>query len=186
MRTACWTRSANSRSGCSVRCGDASTRSAGIWTGWTGACGARRPSNRLRQQQQRLDGLDLRLTRSIRAALDERNRALEARSRHLQALSPLRGIELAQRRLTGLPERLLQAWRLQQRRRSERLGAVGRQLHAVSPLATLQRGYAVLRRQDDGAVVTGTGQLSPGDRIDALLADGRAELQVERIEPADR
>jgi len=63
---------------------------------------------------------------------------------------------------------------------------VARQLNAVSPLATLQRGYTVLRRDADGRVVTQAKQVTPGDGLEGLLADGRLALRVERILPAGR
>ena len=141
------------------------------------------PAHRLRQQQQRLDGLDLRLLRRMRAILAERRRDTGVQSRHLLAHSPSRRLALLKQRFAGLPERMQQAWKQEQRRRSEHLAAAGRQLNAVSPLATMHRGYAVLRRPDDGTVVTRVAQLSPGDRVKAQLADGRLDLSVDRIEP---
>ena len=141
------------------------------------------PAGRLRQQQQRLDGLDLRLARAMRNILADRQRALEVRSGRLLANNPQRRLQLLRQRLTGLPDRLGQAWQYDQRTRTEHLAAVARQLHAVSPLATMQRGYAVLRGGDDRRVITRISQLSQGDLIEALLADGRAEMHVERIAP---
>lgn len=143
------------------------------------------PVNRLLQQQQRLDGLDLRLMRRMRAILGERQRDLETQSRHLLAQSPALRLTQLKQRFTGLPERLQQAWWQHQERRAEHLAASGRQLNAVSPLATMQRGYAVLRRPENGKVVTQIQQLSQGDRIEALLADGRLDLSVDTIEAAD-
>ena len=143
------------------------------------------PANRLHQQQQRLDGLDMRLTRGMRNILDERHRLLEASSRQLQAQNPLRRLVGLKQRLDGFPERLQQAWRLGQRRRNERLAAIGRALNAVSPLATMHRGYAVLRKPQDGKVITGIRQLSPGDSVKALLADGNLDLTVDCIHRDD-
>lgn len=143
------------------------------------------PASRLRQQQQRLDSLDLRLLRSIRTILAERRRAIGSQVRHLQAHSPARRLAQLRQRLAGLPERLQQAWDHEHRRRMEHLAAAGRQLNAVSPLATMQRGYAVLRRPADGRVITQVTQVAQGDRIEARLADGRLDLNVERIAPGD-
>ena len=68
---------------------------------------------------------------------------------------------------------------------STALAAAGRELNAVSPLATMQRGYAVLRCSEDGNVITQVAQLNPGDSIEARLADGTLDLNVERVKPAE-
>jgi len=136
------------------------------------------PRSRLRQQQQRLDGLDLRLLRAMRSQLQRRHRELELRNRRLLAHSPSRRLQLLRQRFAHLPGRLTQACRHLVLQRAERLGALARQLHAVSPLATLQRGYAVLRRPDGGAVVSSVAGVTPGTALEALLADGRLTLTV--------
>ncbi len=138
------------------------------------------PGGRLRQHQQRLDGLDLRLLRAMRQALRQRHGDVELLARRLHGQSPLRRLRLLRQRYTRLPERLVQAWTTAQRRRRERLAACARELHAVSPLATMQRGYAVLRHAD-GGVVTAVAQVSEGDHLEALLADGRLELDVNSV-----
>ena len=141
------------------------------------------PAGLLRQQQQRVDGLDLRLLRIMRNILAVRQRELGVQSRHLQTHNPERRLLLLQQRFAGLPERLQNAWHHHRQRRAEHLAATGRQLNAVSPLATMQRGYAVLRGAEDGKVITRAAQLAHGDRIQALLADGRADLRVDKVEP---
>lgn len=143
------------------------------------------PHGRLRQQQQRLDGLDLRLVRAMRSALRLREQTLAAATRALRSRSPATYLELLRQRYAGLPERLTQAWIQTARHRSERLVAASRQLNAVSPLATLQRGYAVLRRPATGEVLGSVTQVTPGLQLEALLSDGRLELTVDRATPAD-
>jgi exodeoxyribonuclease VII large subunit len=143
------------------------------------------PASRLRQQQQRLDGLDLRLLRSMQTRLAERRREITVQSRHLQAHSPTRRLAQLKQRLAGLPQRLQQAWSHHHRRRLEHLAAAARELNAVSPLATMHRGYAVLRRPEDGRVITQVAQVTPGERVEARLADGALDLTIEQIKPGD-
>lgn len=45
-------------------------------------------------------------------------------------------------------------------------------LYAVGPSAVLARGYAVVTRVDDGAVVRSTGQVEPGDELNVRVSDG--------------
>ena len=49
---------------------------------------------------------------------------------------------------------------------------VERGLESLSPLATLQRGYAIVCRADDGTLVTRGEQVQRGARIDVRLASG--------------
>src|ERR1700686_2721470 len=53
-----------------------------------------------------------------------------------------------------------------------RLESAARALQGVSPLATLDRGFAVITRSADGALVTAAAQLSVGETFDAKLAQG--------------
>jgi len=144
------------------------------------------PASRLRQQQQRLDDLDLRLARSMRARLVAHAAHLNALNRQLQGHSPGRRLALLRQRFDTLPGRLQLAMHAAIRQATDRLGAVSRELHAVSPLATMQRGYSVLREPDTRHVVTRAAETSPGTRLEALLADGRLSLQViDSIETPD-
>jgi exodeoxyribonuclease VII large subunit len=59
---------------------------------------------------------------------------------------------------------------------------LGRALAAVSPLATLARGFVILRRPEDGAVVASAAQASAGERLEAHWADG---MRPVRIEPGE-
>ena len=56
-------------------------------------------------------------------------------------------------------------------RRSALVGLQAR-LDALSPLATLERGYAVVRRQDTGEVVQSVKQVGGGDSLSIRVVDG--------------
>ena len=140
------------------------------------------PRSRLRQQQQRLDDLDLRLTRAVRATLRGSTTELQALGRQLHGHSPARRLATLNQRLQGLPPRLGAAMQSKLRGHREHLAAIIRELHAVSPLATMQRGYGVLRTLDTHRVIGSVSDLRLGEHLEALLADGRAELETVRIE----
>jgi exodeoxyribonuclease VII large subunit len=53
-----------------------------------------------------------------------------------------------------------------------RFNGLSSRLSALDPEATLARGYAVVRRTDDGRVVSRIGQVSPGDRLSVRVSDG--------------
>jgi exodeoxyribonuclease VII large subunit len=48
----------------------------------------------------------------------------------------------------------------------------------VSPLATLGRGFAVVSRADDGALLRDAAQAPAGTQIEARLATGRLRATV--------
>ncbi|MYD65894.1 MAG: exodeoxyribonuclease VII large subunit [Chloroflexi bacterium] len=62
-------------------------------------------------------------------------------------------------------------------RAGERTGALGGRLAALSPLATLDRGYAVVTRED-GSVVTSAAALRPDDAVQLRLRDGTRSARI--------
>ncbi len=73
--------------------------------------------------------------------------------------------------------RLRRAPLLALERRRARLDTVHARLGALSPVATLERGYAIVRRGDE--VVRATDQVAPGDAIAVRVADGSFGATVE-------
>jgi exodeoxyribonuclease VII large subunit len=158
--------------------------------------------HRLRQAMQRADRALLRLqAQSPQAQLQLLRRRQQEAARRLLALwrqqrerraarlrhagAVLRSAQ-PQRRLAALRERLLALGRRPQaamarqlQADAQRLRALARALETVSPLATVTRGYAILTRVEDGALVRSAAQLAPGDRLRARLADGEVTLRTE-------
>jgi exodeoxyribonuclease VII large subunit len=61
---------------------------------------------------------------------------------------------------------------------NERLRGMALRLHALSPLLTIARGYAVVRRDADGRIVTSTQQVLPGETLTIQVTDGHIAVQV--------
>jgi exodeoxyribonuclease VII large subunit len=61
---------------------------------------------------------------------------------------------------------------------NERLRGTALRLHALSPLLTIARGYAVVRRDTDGRIVTSTQQVRSGDTLTIQVTDGHIPVQV--------
>ena len=59
-----------------------------------------------------------------------------------------------------------------------RLDALHDRLEALSPVRVLERGYAVVRRSGDGAVVRDATGLAAGDRVDVRVAAGSFRAEV--------
>jgi exodeoxyribonuclease VII large subunit len=80
-------------------------------------------------------------------------------------------------RLAAAHDRLRRAPLLALERRTARLDTVRARLGALSPTATLERGYAIVRRLDD--VIRSTDQVAAGDAISVRVADGSFGATVE-------
>jgi exodeoxyribonuclease VII large subunit len=127
--------------------------------------------------ERHLDHLVLRLAGQIRGRLalwEERVAGFKGRLR-----SPLADLALSRQRHLALERRLLRAWQGRLRETAGQLATLGARLDALSPLRTLERGYAVAVAEKDGRVVTDARDLAAGDRLQLLLARGRARVVVE-------
>lgn len=139
------------------------------------------PRRSLQEKAQRLDGLDVRLSR----AMAQMTQRLHMRTDHLQQRltmqSPNRQLAIASERVlratTGLNLAIQQA--LKSRR--EQLDYTAQTLNLVSPLATLGRGYAIVK-DDQGKIVRHAGQLEAGQAISARVASGTVHAQVTRCD----
>lgn len=65
-------------------------------------------------------------------------------------------------------------------RNKQQLSALERMLDALSPQATLRRGYAIIRQGDHA--LTSASQLTDGQRLTAIFADGEAEFTTTKTE----
>lgn len=139
----------------------------------------RRLQQRLDGAAQRLDRAGLRLARPGQALGQQRRRLALLAQRWAQVL-PNR-LHFQQQRLEmldGRRERALPAqWQLHERR----IEALQARLGALDPTRVLARGYAWL---DDGSgrALSSIEQLRPGQVVQAVLADGTADMTVIRTD----
>jgi exodeoxyribonuclease VII large subunit len=126
----------------------------------------------------RLAQLAARFAAGAQRALKSEQARLDVLRRRLQQAHP--GARLLQhsQRLDELEARLRLALRARLAASAARLDSAVRALQAVSPLATLGRGFAVVTRSADGALITSAAQLSVGERFDARLAEGSVRAAV--------
>ena len=108
--------------------------------------------------------------------LDELVAGLD-RSRDALARGARRGLERHAQRLGREHERLRRAPALLVERRRAALALTAGRLRALSPRATLDRGYAIVRR--DGILVRSATAVAAGDSIAVEVADGRFGARVE-------
>ena len=138
----------------------------------------RHPGERLRQQAQRLDDLDMRLRRAFAQQSTSRQERLARLDGRLHAQHPGRALALLHQRLDSLGERLPRAIELQLRQQRRQLENLAQTLHIVSPLATLGRGYSILL-DEHGQALRSAAQTHPGQRLKARLGEGELDVRVE-------
>ena len=137
------------------------------------------PRLRLERGGHRLEVLRARMDVARAGAMEHRHRRLREARQGLETLHPRHRLAEQARRADWLVRQLQACGERTVQRRADRLDGLARALHSLSPLGTLARGYAILRRHDDGAVVRSTAQVSSGDRLRARLSDGEFEVRVQ-------
>ncbi len=136
------------------------------------------PGARLQQRSQRLDDLEQRLAGALRLSLNRKLRELSERYARLVRHSPEHRIREHRVRQTALAARLRHAVIQRFSTFAHRVSLAARALDAVSPLRTLERGFAIVTRAADGAVLTRAEAVEAGEDIEARLADGRLRARV--------
>ncbi|MGD0017667.1 MAG: exodeoxyribonuclease VII large subunit [Candidatus Limnocylindrales bacterium] len=115
-----------------------------------------RPSAQLAQARERAGYL---LDRATRALRGEIGRRADADHRLAERLGPLLAAQLGARRVV-----------------LERSSAA---LTALGPQATLDRGYAIVRRRSDGEIVRAPTQAPAGERLAVRVAEGEIAATVD-------
>jgi exodeoxyribonuclease VII large subunit len=136
------------------------------------------PGVRLAQQQQRLDDLEQRIAHALAAQLHNKRARLADAFARLVRHSPDRTVRDLRVRHELFAGRLRHALLACLARAEHRLSLAQRTLDAVSPLATLARGFAIITRPADGALIGDASRVNVGDEIEARLDRGRLRARV--------
>ncbi len=122
-----------------------------------------------------------RLWFGVRAAFARAAQALERERDALKMLAPSTRLVLQRARLGAAIRALLRAGAAPAAHANARLAQLAARLDSLSPLAVLDRGYALVRRERDGAIPRRADQLECGERLAIRLAEVRLEAVVESI-----
>lgn len=141
----------------------------------------RHPGQRLREQNQRLDELDIRLQQQMQRQLKLQQQQLQTLNVRLQQQFPQKKVLLFQQQTQALQQRLQQQMLSLLKDKKQQWRQQAATLHAVSPLATLERGFAIVT-DSDGQPIREAASQQPGSRITAKLAQGSLHCRVEQIE----
>ena len=137
------------------------------------------PGQRIHQRSQRLDEIEQRMYHYMQSSLRHNRARLGEISAHLLRATPHHRIKQHLSDCRYLSHRLLTALRHRFDQDTQRLTTLSRTLDSVSPLATLGRGYAIVRRPIDGAVIRSYRDVNAGDEIEARLARGKLICDVK-------
>lgn len=138
------------------------------------------PRRELLEKAQRLDDLELRLSKAIQSRLGQLNVSANHLAQRLSTQSPSARIVTLENDIARQAQSLISATRQILNRRRERLEHLGQTLHVVSPLATLGRGYAIVRNEN-GDIVRDAHQLEAGDELQARVAHGEIRATVTSV-----
>ena len=131
---------------------------------------------------RRLSSARRRLNQALRHRLIERRLRLE---RCLQSSLFRRPQELLRDRsqlLDQLSERLTHALKAALDERQQRLRIANEKLNLLNPWGVLQRGYSVVRRRPDGAVISSAEAVETGESLDIWLHRGKLAVTVTSAE----
>ena len=135
------------------------------------------PGVRLQHSAQRLDELEQRLRKALRAQVQHQNIRLSSAFTSLMRATPAQRVAALTARSAELRIRLQHALQRCMQSSVHRLNLAQQRLDSVSPLATLARGFAVVTRVD-GSVITDATSVEMGDEIVAQLHHGALRARV--------
>ena len=98
----------------------------------------------------------------------------------LRFVSPQRRLESERQRLDELSGRAARGLSHRLALADERIAGMRRRLEALDPQRVLARGYAILTRRADGALVDSVRGVAPGEALSVRLADGRLDVRAEQ------
>jgi exodeoxyribonuclease VII large subunit len=135
------------------------------------------PGQKLEDQSQRLDHLQVRLEQALKKQLLEKAAYRSQLQAKLSNLTPMHFIKPQLTQLIQLRQRLNTAQQSQLRQHQQQLSNTAAQLNQLSPLSTLARGYSITR-DEDGKVISSASQVKPKQHLKIKLHDGMIEASV--------
>jgi len=138
-----------------------------------------KPSNKIQQQAQRLDELNIRLQQKMTSLLRDKKTQTNNLNSRLKSNTPSRKLAEQEQAFSHFSARLHQSInkKIQQEQSNFKIQVA--MLDSISPLKTLERGYSIIKDSDSGDLITSTAKLKPKQKIVIKLKDGEASAQIE-------
>lgn len=139
----------------------------------------RHPGERLRENSQRLDDLEIRLQQAMILKLERAKSRLNNNREQVLHNNPSQKLNELGLRYQHLKQKLCQSMLSSIGNRRLLLKSLSGQLNAVSPLATLSRGYSIARKGEE--VIQDSHQLKKGDEVITRFHQGEALCVVKQL-----
>lgn len=136
----------------------------------------------LGERRQRLDDQVARLQRALARRLERGRRQVLMQRERLGALHPRARLLALKVRQMKAERRLAEVAQAYLARRRQRVHVMGEGLRLLSPLASLDRGWALVRRKT-GSVVRQVAEVTPGEEVSILMRDGKLTARVVDVMP---
>jgi exodeoxyribonuclease VII large subunit len=130
---------------------------------------------------QRVDDAEYRMREQVRRRLLEAERRLERLAAGVRTHDPRVRLAAQRQRWERLSGSLEPGMRLRLERWKGRVESLAAQLGHLSPLAVLERGYAIVQKEE-GRLVRRAGDTEVGEKLRVTLAEGRLGVDVREIE----
>jgi exodeoxyribonuclease VII large subunit len=129
--------------------------------------------------QQRIDDLELHMIKALRQRMEQDRRGCARLTERMTFANPGRQLAASAERFAVAGKQIERGVRRLLEQLTARTALAERGLNALSPLATLERGFAIVSRRSDGAVVTSHRSVSAGAVLDIRVADGTLGAVVD-------
>jgi len=130
------------------------------------------------EELQKISNLRDRAMRTIQGRIDFEIAKIEQMMDRPSMRDPLNMVTTRLEVITNLRARSFRSTDAALAIASEEIAGLRMQVRTLSPQATLDRGYAVLQKED-GNVVRSASELTPGERLRVRLAKGEAKVVSE-------
>lgn len=139
------------------------------------------PGRQLLQKSQRIDELENRLYLLTQQKLEKLNAQITTKKSELLRYNPEIILANNNQCVNELNKRLELIIKQHLKNANNQFIKFAHALDTVSPLATLQRGYAIVRKNDNKTVVTNIKQVSPGEQVKTTIANGHLICKIMDI-----
>ena len=138
------------------------------------------PGQKLNDQSQRLDHLQVRLEQASLKQLHAKKTSFSQHLNKLVNLDPGPVIRSHSKNIAQLKQRLQTGQEFGLQRRTQNFTALAAQLNHLSPLHTMSRGYSITQDMQS-QIVTKVGQIKTEQSLKITLLDGHAQVSVNTV-----
>ena len=139
----------------------------------------RHPGDKLREIGQKVDYIETNLVRNIYDHIYSLQNNFKLNEQAFTQNSPVHKIKEVKLHLQNTSKDLLNTFKAKTERKNNILGELVATLQAVSPLSVLARGYSIISTEPDGQILSSALQVKIGQKISAVLNEGKIKAKVE-------